>query len=89
MSGKVRAMAWESNVLLTWLGSGTGIVGALFLAANQSWSRWGFLFLLVSSLSWTKAAKIRRDEPLVLLNLVFSVVNVFSIYNHFFKVWLN
>ena len=65
---------------LKWIGSGMGIPGALVIALNLPFSGWGFVLFLVSSVSWTVAGVIMRENSLALLNGVFTAVNLLGIY---------
>lgn len=65
---------------LAWLGSLSGIAGAGMLASNASWSGWGFVPFLVSSLSLSLVAGIRDDRPLLVQQLTFTAVNAVGIW---------
>jgi len=62
-----------------WLGTATGVVGAVMLAAHIPCSDWGFLFHLTSSASWTFAGVRSRDPSIWLLNGAFLVINILAI----------
>ena len=47
---------------------------------NLPISGWGFILFLVSSVSWTVAGMMMREHSLILLNAVFTVINVLGIY---------
>ncbi len=64
---------------LKWLGTAAGILGALLVAANIPSSGWGFIFFLVSSLSWSAAGLLMREPSLVALNVTFIAINVLGI----------
>ena len=66
---------------LKWLGTGTGVGGALLLAANTPLSGWGFVLFLISSMSWTLAAWQARDLALGVLQLTFTGINILGIYH--------
>ena len=65
---------------LKWIGAGMGIAAALVVALNLPFSGWGFVLFLVSSVSWTVAGVIMRENSLALLNGVFTVINLLGIY---------
>ncbi len=64
---------------IKWTGTGTGILGALLIAANVPLSGWGFVLFLVSSLAWTGAGLLTREPSLVALNATFTAINVLGI----------
>ena len=59
---------------LKWIGSITGIAGALTIALNLPISGWGFIAFLASSTAWLAAATIQRDTALALGVSVAQVV---------------
>jgi nicotinamide riboside transporter PnuC len=66
-----------------WVGTITGIIGALLIAFNFELSKFGYLFFLVSSTTWLVQAKQNNDKALMLINIVFTVVNIIGIINWF------
>ena len=66
--------------LAKWAGTVFGVTGASLIALNLPISGWGFLLFLVSSVSWTVAGVMMREHSLILLNAVFTVINVLGIY---------
>ena len=69
---------------LKWLGTVTGVTGALLLAIKIPLSGWGFVLFLVSSVSWGVAG-IRMKEPsLWVLHGVFTLVNLVGVYRWLF-----
>lgn len=66
----------------SWLGTITGIAGGILLALNiANYSKFGFIFFLVSASSWLIQGYKNKDFPLVLLNCVFVIVDILGIYN--------
>lgn len=65
----------------TWLGTATGMGGALALAANggADWVVVGYWLFLVSSLIWGIVAASRRDRPLLLMQSTFTAINLFGL----------
>ncbi len=67
-----------------WLGAFTGIIGGILLAFNSpDYSKFGFIFFLVSATSWLIQGVQNKDHPLVILNAVFIVVDMLGIYHWF------
>lgn len=62
-----------------WIGTASGVIGALMLAAHIPCSDWGFLFHLASSASWTFAGVRSRDASIWILNGCFLAINVLAI----------
>jgi hypothetical protein len=65
---------------LKWLGTAAGIAGALWIALNLPSSGWGFLLFLLSSMSWGTAALLMGESSLLLLQGVFTVINLLGIW---------
>lgn len=63
-----------------WMGTGFGIAGAILVALNLPISGWGFVLFLVSSVSWTIAGVMMKENSLILLNAVFTAINMLGIY---------
>ena len=67
-----------------WSGTVTGIVGGLLVALNFEYSKFGYIFFMVSAISWIIQGAKNNDNSLVLLNVVFVFVNTLGIYRWFF-----
>ena len=68
-----------------WLGTATGIAGGVLIALNSPlYSKFGFIFFLLSASSWFIQGYKNRDYPLMLLNCVFVVIDILGIYSWFF-----
>ncbi len=67
-----------------WFGAITGIVGGFLVAFNFSYSKFGYIFFLISAISWIIQAYKNNDKALLLLNLVFICINSIGIYRWFF-----
>lgn len=63
-----------------WLGTLSGIAGAILVALNMEVSGYGFLLFLASSLLWCAAGVVQRDDSLILLQATFVVINIIGIY---------
>ena len=74
---------YDSSFLLgalKWLGTAAGIAGALWIAMNLPSSGWGFSLFLLSSMSWGTAALLMGETSLLLLQGVFTAINVLGIW---------
>lgn len=63
-----------------WIGTLSGIAGAILVALNMEVSGYGFLLFLASSLLWCAAGVAQRDDSLILLQATFVVINIIGIY---------
>lgn len=63
-----------------WIGTASGIAGALWVALNLPTSGWGFVLFTLSSTCWTAAGRLMREPSLVLLHSVFLLINMLGIY---------
>ncbi len=66
--------------LLKWFGTALAVVGALAIALNIPYSRWGFVAFLVSSVCWSIAGFMMKEPSLVVLQGTFVIINVIGIY---------
>jgi hypothetical protein len=66
-----------------WLGTITGITGALLVALNIDKVFVGYIFFMGSAISWVIQGAKNNDKSLVLLNAVFVCVNALGLYNWF------
>ena len=71
------------NNVWGWLGTITGITGALLVALNIDKVFVGYLFFMASAISWVIQGAKNNDKSLVLLNAVFVCVNALGLYNWF------
>ncbi|MBF0186280.1 MAG: nicotinamide mononucleotide transporter [Magnetococcales bacterium] len=74
----------DASSLLKWLGTTTGVAGALLVAMNIPQSGYGFLLFLVSSISWFIAAYRMREISLMILQAVFTVINLVGVWRWLF-----
>ena len=65
---------------LKWLGTLTGVLGALVLALNIPVSGWGWVLFTISSISWTIAGLALRDASLAVLQGTFIVVDLLGVW---------
>lgn len=66
-----------------WVATACGVAGAFLVAAHLSISKWGFVSFLISVLMWAGAAVKMRDRPLLILNVVYSAINLIGIARWF------
>ncbi len=66
---------------LKWIGTGTGVAGAILIALNIAAVGIGFVLFTVSSSLWTYAGWAHREMSLVVLQGVFLVIDVVGVYN--------
>jgi nicotinamide riboside transporter PnuC len=71
-------MFWLSGA--KWLGTVCGVAGAIMIALNLGVVAYGFALFLVSSLLWGTVALIQREPSLVVLQSVFTVVDVLGLW---------
>jgi hypothetical protein len=61
-----------------------GVLGAILVASNTEFSKYGFLAFLVSAILWATVAQIIKDRALLSLQITFMCVDLFGIYRWFF-----
>jgi len=62
-----------------WIGTITGIVGAILIALNIGAVVYGFGLFFISSLLWTIVALIQKERSLMLLQGVYIGLNILGI----------
>lgn len=65
---------------LEWIGAVSGATGALLLAANRSWSRWGFVAFLVSNVCWIAFGVSTAAPGLVAMQVVMTGTSLLGIH---------
>ncbi len=66
--------------IANWLGTATGVAGAVIIAANLGIVTHGFVLFLFSSVLWSAVSWIQREASLLVLQATFTVINVIGIY---------
>lgn len=64
-----------------WVGTATGIAGALLIALNIGHVGIGFVLFAVSSALWAVAGWVHREMSLVVLQGVFLIIDLVGIWN--------
>lgn len=70
--------------VLSWIGSICGIIGALLIATATNMSL-GYILFLISSVSWTRVGGLTENYSLVLMNIVFTIINIIGLYTYILK----
>jgi nicotinamide riboside transporter PnuC len=70
----------KQHKLLEWVGSITGIAGAILLAMNFDWSKYGYVFFLLSSIALVIFSHRRQLKGLLSQQLVFLGINILGVY---------
>lgn len=65
--------------VMKWIGTATGVAGALIVAMNLGLVAHGFVLFLVSSILWSLVGWMQREASLVVLQGTFTVINVLGI----------
>lgn len=65
-----------STDVLAWFGSLCGIAGAMLLAANVSFSGYGYIFFFASSVSLLVWAALDNHPHQAIMQLVFTCINL-------------
>jgi hypothetical protein len=63
-----------------WIGTATGIAGAVLIALNLGVVAYGFGLFLASSLLWAWVGWMHREPSLLLLQSAFTVINLLGLY---------
>ena len=63
-----------------WVGTATGVAGAVLIALNIGAVAAGFALFLISSLLWSAVGWLHREPSLVVLQGAFTAINLLAIY---------
>jgi nicotinamide riboside transporter PnuC len=74
----------SNNNFYGWLGTITGIIGGTMIAMNSELSKFGYIFFIMSAISWIIQGLRNKDNSLVLLNSFFICINILGVYHWFF-----
>jgi uncharacterized membrane protein len=69
------------NSMLAFAGMITGVFGALLIALNIGMFLQGYILFMISSLTWVMYALRTSQKNLLILNIVFSAVNLIGLIN--------
>ena len=64
---------------MKWIGTIAGVSGSLLLASNIPQSGYGYLLFLISSVSWFIVAVRMKESSLMVLQRMFTCVNILGI----------
>lgn len=65
---------------VSWIGSFAGVLGALLLALNMTWSGLGWFAFLASNFAWIIYAVLQRVPSLLVMQLVFTSTSLIGIF---------
>lgn len=66
-----------------WIGSVAGIVGGIMVALKFEYSKFGYIFFMLSAITWTVQSIKNKDTALILLNIFFILINILGLYRWF------
>ena len=69
--------------LLQYLGAASGMLGALLLALNNSYSKFGYLAYLVSNVAWVAFAVLTQVQGLLVMQGFFFVTALIGLWKWF------
>jgi hypothetical protein len=85
MGGEADMMLYRRNIRyltpVKWIGTATGIAGALLVALNIGAVGLGFVLFAISSSLWAFAGWVHREMSIFLLQAVFLIIDAVGIYN--------
>ena len=67
---------------LKWIATLFGVVGAILVALNNGHQFLGFVFFTISSSSWVYLGAKMKENSLVLLNIVFTVIDIIGLFSY-------
>jgi hypothetical protein len=63
-----------------WIGTATGVAGAVLIALNIGAVAAGFGLFLISSVLWSAVGWVQREPSLTILHGTFTMINVMGIW---------
>jgi nicotinamide riboside transporter PnuC len=63
-----------------WIGAAVGIIGAIAIALNVSWSKWGFVLFLISNILIGVYAYAANATGVLVMQVVYAAINVVGLY---------
>ena len=63
-----------------WMGTATGVAGAILIALNLGVVAYGFGLFLLSSILWSWVGWMHREPSLIVLQSTFFVINMIGLY---------
>ena len=70
---------------LQYLGAATGMLGALLLAFNNAYSKFGYAAYLVSNLAWVAFAVLTQVQGLLVMQAFFFITTLIGLWKWFPK----
>ena len=61
----------------------TGITGAILLALNVGYSYQAYIIFWISSTLWMLIGKKENDKPLLVMNIVFTIINTIGLIRYY------
>lgn len=66
--------------VLEWVGAAFGVCGAVAVAVNRPWSKWGFVLFAVSNVCWLAQGILTRSGGMIVMQCAYAVINTVGIY---------
>lgn len=72
----------DSALTLEWLGTGTGIIGAILVSQGvPAIAVAGFVIWIVSNISWILFARLRRQHGLLVMQGFYLCTSLVAVFN--------
>ena len=68
-------------VFIEWTGSIIGLIGALLLALNNDWSKYGFVVFLLSNVCWVLYGYKTNSWGMLVMQMGFTIISAYGIYS--------
>ena len=73
------------STFIEWTGCAFGLLGALLLAINCRFSRWGWVAFLLSNVAWIAYSVLIGAQGLLLQQMGFTITSLIGLRQWFFK----
>jgi nicotinamide riboside transporter PnuC len=65
------------------IGAVSGIAGALLIASNTIYTKWGFVMFMISGVSLGIMGYRQKMYHFVTMQMIFQVINIIGVINYF------
>jgi len=69
--------------ILEKVGAVSGIIGALLIASNTIYTKWGFIMFMISGVALGIMGYRQKMYHFVTMQMIFQVINIIGVINYF------
>ena len=73
------------SLVSDWMLTGGGIIASVLLALNNEYSKWAYVFFIISSLGGIYVGRYHKVTSVLVLQLFYLVVDCYAVTQWFFR----